>query len=300
MNPLENQKSLELNTNLNIGASHSALVDFLSADLHSETDAHLASLLKRVVRSFSTPQEKAVALSKMIDLDLSGDPYFPTRKSIDTRTLAQFLPNLQSLKLSHQPLESSEGLGSFKNLKSLELANCGLVSLDFLHSLDQIERLDLSKNPDISSQLAVALEAKISLPLRRLFLNDLMIRSADFMVNFGSLETLSLAGNNLNSLKEIAEFKSITSLNFDSNMIDDLTFLSKWRNLKKLSFKNNAISDLSPLQDLYGLTDLFFNANKVRSLKPLKGLRDLLRVGCNGNALYDDDYDCIPRSVRVD
>ncbi|MCA2961983.1 MAG: hypothetical protein IOD12_17165 [Silvanigrellales bacterium] len=136
--------------------------------------------------------------------------------------------------------------------------------------------------------------------LRSLACAECGLADVSWAAGLAALTSLDVSRNHLTTLAPLRATVRLERLKAASNLIDDLDALSPLRQLRFLDVSDNRVRDLSPLQDALRLKELLFRNNGVRSLKPLKDLGELFRVACGGNPLGEDDYDVIPRSVRVE
>jgi Leucine-rich repeat (LRR) protein len=222
---------------------------------------NLRQALLRAAKASSQPTLALPWAGQITALDLSADPLFGSPADFDCRYFERVAP-------------------SFEKLQVLKLSGNRLLHLEGLESL---------------------LPKLKGLHLAKLGSGDLgTLRDVEFLKSATSLEELDISRNAITSLKPLAALTQLRVLSASGNLIDDLAALAKLRNLRKLHLNDNRLRSLEDLQDLYYLNELSFKNNGIRSLKPLKDLRDLTRVSLAGNPLHEDDFDIIPRSVRIE
>jgi|GEM_PF-628157 len=282
----------------------SNLEEFLAAT-HSDANAAATALaLKRAVRKPSDAVAAAVLLASAKTLDLSGDPFFKRGPGLDARLIAQHVPWVTELRLSQGDVIHAEALANLVSLRSLEMTNTKLTDVSWMGALTALETLRIGENPlgdaILLSQENGPLAALPWTTLRCVEISGLGLRSLAFIPAGTPLEEFDASKNSLASLAPLRSLSTLRKLKLAHNLVDDLAPLSGFRKLRTLDFDGNAVGDLTPLEYVSSLSEISFRNNRVRSLKPLRSLRDLMRVACSGNPLHDDDFDAIPRSVRVD
>jgi internalin A len=283
------------------------LVEFLQKIDHNDPVLESTSLLlKKSVRKSSDPIAAAEALLNCKSLDISADPFFPKPMKICLESIAKYLPQLEELNVSGNELYSLHGLEKSLSLKAFYAQKCNLKDGAFLvqfaksrmsSTTPNLVSLKIGENTfdftDFLNELALP-------QLKTLDVSKLHLRSLDFVVNFPLLEELTASSNDIENIHQISQLTELKRLSLAQNMIEDLQPLSKLRKLRYLDVSGNRIVDLDGVRDCYQLCELKIGHNKIRSLKPLKDLRDLFRVGLSGNPLWEDDFDIVPRSIRLD
>ena len=209
-------------------------------------------------------------------------------------------------------------------VKALLAAFPGYSPAELAHALEKADALNLSVDPldrlgtPLDAGLIAGLAPRLSVLdvsrrplrdpealgelvlLRGLACAECGLSDLSWAAGLGALTSLDVSRNHLTTLAPLRATVRLERLKAASNLIDDLDGLSSLRQLFFLDVSDNRVRDLSPLQDALRLKELLFRNNGVRSLKPLRDLGELFRAACGGNPLGDDDYDVIPRSVRVE
>jgi hypothetical protein len=93
--------------------------------------------------------------------------------------------------------------------------------------------------------------------------------------NLINLNTLILAGNQINNIEPLKALTKLTSLDLAKNQISDIAPLRGLSNLTDLSLYDNQISNIEPLKELTNLTALELNNNPITDIAPIKGLSKL-------------------------
>ena len=210
-----------------------SIQSFLNASNLSPGQARLAQALKAVakaasrsapfgVSTFGGPAldvpsrvgSPAQVLISLRQLDLAGDPLFPSTRPLDVAPLAQLFPKLTSLKLSHQNLENPSLLADLRELEFLDVAMCGLSDVSFVLQLKQLNSLNLSKNTTRAESVALLCMGEAALKWKGLWLDELQIRGVDFLKDCENLQELSFSRNNISTLAPLAKLTKIRSLSF--------------------------------------------------------------------------------------
>ena len=159
-------------------------------------------------------------------------------------------------------------LSSLKNLKSLNLSNCNITSLDDFSAFDNIESLNLSRN------------------------------NIDSLSGIEKLEKLSyliLDDNKLSSLSGISQLKNLNSVSVDNNSISNADELLDLEKLYFASFSNNKLTTIPNFvkqSDLY----LNFENNSFEKVVIPKSVASINLKGCNVKTI---DYSSANRLTSI-
>ena len=170
------------------------------------------------------------------------------------------LDNLRSLNLENNQLTSLQGLLELNKLKILCVNNNKIVSLYSTHNDDQypvltsLQVLQLASN-NIAKLGQLQLHRMPS--LKAIFLQNNDISSLEGFEEFPSLIELVLDRNKLKYIaeKDLGSLKNILELHLEENRLRFLPDLTNLVSLHKLFLGNNRISDL---KEVVKLTDLTF------------------------------------------
>ena len=275
----------------------SSLLAFLSHPQLGLVEKATSQALRFSLGKRLSNEELADSIPNASELLLNGDPLFGGGAGVDMNLILEFAPQVERVSLAAQKVVNASCIGQFKALKALNLNGAKLEELDFLTVVGPLEELMLAKpqNPNADFLKSLPLGK-----LRKANFSGWEAQDLAFLADCNHLEVLLLNENNISTGALLAKLASLKELRIDRNLLDDIEFCRKLRALKVLSFADNRVGDLEPLESCYELADLSFAKNAVRSLKPLRSLRNLCRVSCFSNPLTDDDFDSIPRSVRID
>ena len=144
------------------------------------------------------------------------------------------IPNLQKIIINNYFGINNIEFNLLSNLKSLQISNSALDSLDGIRNISTLISLQIA-----NSKLGA--------------LGDLSLLS--------NLEYLTINNNNIGSLNSISTLSSLIILNVSNNSISDLTPLANLRNLQTLNLANNS------LENYYFTTnniDILVNLNKAK------------------------------------
>ena len=164
-------------------------------------------------------------------------------------------PNITQLDLSRKDNECINYLKdlSLKELKELNISNCGISDIGFLEKVKfvKLEKLVLGGNVVKNINILEKVNFK---ELKELDLYNCGISNIDFLerVNFKNLEKLDLEGNkisNINILEKV-NFKELKELDLIRCELSDIGFLEKvkFEKLERLYLDGNKISNINILE----------------------------------------------------
>jgi len=195
-------------------------------------DPNFEFAVREKLNYFSKPIYKSQLLS-FVQLDLG------TKDIRDISGIEHFR-NLEVLNLRENKISDVRPLGSLKKLHSLDLGYNHLVDLETAN-FDQLTNLNLTAlNLDHNT---LELEDKSEIRL-----SDLSV-----LVDFKSLETLSLVDNHVTDLIPLTNLSNLKTLNLTENHIVDLEGLETLSKLEKLNLRQNYLQEISGIRDLTGL-----------------------------------------------
>ncbi len=141
------------------------------------------------------------------------------------------------------------GLSTFKNIKSLSLANNDIRDVSELADLDLLETLNLSGNPIITGLSKIGQKKH--------------------------LDTLGLdsdGSHRLSDISVLSNFPNLTTLTLKDQKIANVAPLSSLTKLQTLYLTKNEITDVSPLKSLTNLTKLDVSENHIKDILPVTGI----------------------------
>jgi len=218
-------------------------------------DPNFEFAVREKLNYFSKPIYKSQLLS-FVQLDLG------TKDIRDISGIEHFR-NLEVLNLRENKISDVRPLGSLKKLHSLDLGYNHLVDLETANFY-QLTNLNLTAlNLDHNT---LELEDKSEIRL-----SDLSV-----LVDFKSLETLSLVDNHVTDLIPLTNLSNLKTLNLTENHIVDLEGLETLSKLEKLNLRQNYLQDISGIRDLTGLRYLNLHSNpETNDISPISGLVNL-------------------------
>lgn len=239
---------------------------------------------------------------------------------------AHFILNLQNreilsitdLDLSVRDIHDLSGMESFTAVKTLNLSENAITTIDQLQYCINIESLNVSNNNIGNNNTAIEKMPKLTdLYLANTRMTN--INSIETLIDYWTskkkftLTTLDISGNGFtnNDIKRISEITSLIQLNISNNKLDnidtfeplkskisvlnvsqnqiqDISVLLKFTNLTSLNLSNNKIEDISPVSGIGTITDLRFTGNKVKDISSLSSLVGSLTIlNMDGNKIED-------------
>lgn len=113
------------------------------------------------------------------------------------------------------------------------------------------------------------------------------------------LETLDLAGNEIDDLDGIRHCKHLVSLDLTSNLITDISELASLTMLRELYLAGNRIGYIDGLGFLKNLRAVDISFNTIDDLSPLFGLEQLEYVNAAGNRIPPKQIDTLQKKGIV-
>jgi Leucine-rich repeat (LRR) protein len=160
-------------------------------------------------------------------------------------------------------------LAHLKKLRCLNLANNGVVEVEFLNSLVYLVRLELQRNliEDVSG---------IGLLFNLEFLNiggNLIVNIPD-LSQMKKLKRLILNNNRLKDLSGICGLKSLKYLELQDNLIENVDCLTEVKQLVQLDLSKNWLTGIDLGFKLENLVMLDISFNRIRNLYGIGVCRD--------------------------
>lgn len=131
---------------------------------------------------------------------------------------------------------------------------------------------------EISPDGAITIGGKEVAPdTKSLLLSEKGLGDGDIvgLASLGTLESLSLADNNISDISPLAALTGLNFLQINGNNISDLSPLANLKSLKTLYIDNNPISDFTPLHGLTALRTLSMKGVTITESQ-LKALQEAL------------------------
>lgn len=175
------------------------------------------------------------------------------------------LSELEELSIGYNRLiinDINGFVGSFNNLKSLDIAFCGVATLpNNFNETSKLEKIDISGNPITSGFEAFS--------------------------KLKSLKQLSLSKLNLEKLpSSVSSLSQLRLLDLSENSISDFSSLRSLENLEWLSLENNRLESIPVEVTALGkLAHINLSHNKLTTLSVLSNLKNLEQIFANNNVL---------------
>lgn len=226
--------------------------------------------------------------------------------------------SVTDLDLSVRDIHDLSGMESFTALKTLNLAENAITTIDQLQYCTSMTSLNISNNNIVDNNKVIEKMIKLT-DLYMANTGMTNINSIETLIDYWTskkkftLTTLDISGNGFTNsdIERIAEITSLLQLNVSNNKLDnidtfeplkskvsilnvsqnqiqDISTLSKFTNLTSLNLSNNKIEDISPISTIGTITDLRFTGNKVKDISSLSNLVGSLTIlNMDGNKIED-------------
>ncbi|KAL6311444.1 hypothetical protein AAG906_005349 [Vitis piasezkii] len=250
-----------------------------------------------------------LALSKLVFLDLSGNPMLQLQKP-SLRNLVQNLAHLKKLQLSEVNISSTipHELENLSSLTTLFLRGCGLHGeIPFsLVNMSQLTTLTLARN-QLSGQIPSWLMNLTQLTELDLGANNLEGGIPSSLFELVSLQYLSVQGNSLNGTVELNmlhKLKSLTSFQLSNNRLSLLGYTRTNVTLPKFKLLGLDSCNLTEFPDFLQNQDelkvVFLANNKIHGPIPKNKLTgEISPLICNMSSLMFLDLSSNNLSGRI-
>ncbi len=200
--------------------------------------------------------------SKLVNLSLSSNKL---------KKLELNLNNLKSLYADGN--EIAEIAVTAPVLKTLNLTDNKLATLDGLKDLTTVETLDLSGNNSISDLTPIAGMTKLTgLGLTFTDKNPATkLVSIKALEGMTELETLTISYTGIKDITPLAGLTKLTSLTLNNSGLTSTAALEKLSKLTTIDLSANKITDVSGLKNKKELTSLNLSDNMIKDVSDLKG-----------------------------
>ncbi|KAI6657936.1 hypothetical protein LOD99_15654 [Oopsacas minuta] len=190
--------------------------------------------------------------------------------------------NIRELSLVNQSIKSFDldPIESLDNLRSLNLENNQLTSLEGLLELNRLRILCVNSNKITSLHSThddVQYPVLTNLHVLQLASNTIANLGPLQLHRFPSLKALFLQNNDISSLEGLEELPSLIELVLDRNKIKYIAEkdIASLKNILELHLEENRLRYLPDLSALVSLHRLFLGNNRILDLKELVKLTDL-------------------------
>ncbi|MFA5069651.1 MAG: leucine-rich repeat domain-containing protein, partial [Candidatus Omnitrophota bacterium] len=216
--------------------------------------------------------------------DLNGltGTLFASDRNIISIEGAQYLINLQQLRLYDNQISGLSALAELTNLQVLYLATNQISDLSPLTGLFNLQNLWLDNN-----QISDLSPLDVLTNLQHLSLVNNQISNISPLADLTNLRVLHLGHNQISDLSPLAGLTNLQNLDLGDNQISDLSHLAGLTHLYYLHLWYNQISDLSPLVDITNLQILHISYNQISDLSPLADLTNLRVLHLSYNQISD-------------
>lgn len=214
------------------------------------------------------------------------------------------ISNIRSLDLSNTNIKSLEGLEIFNNLNYLNLSGNHLKDIKGLEKLTSVGNIDLSNNEikDVTP-LKDNIKSIYYLNLSNNKIKDIsclkneenkFLMDLDLSGNIGvagyeeitNLYSLNLSECNIKDISNLKDMKELSVL-IVSNTPDLIGFENLPENLYKLDISNCKISNLDILKNNTNIQDLNISKNGLTSLEGLENLKNIYCLDVSENPIED-------------
>lgn len=212
------------------------------------------------ITEFTTPEGVATYADLSLLPELTSLTI--TNQQIDSLSHLSGLTKLVMLDLtgSRFPTEEMAVLAALPSLSSLNLSDCSLSTIDGLDGADSITSLDLSHNS---------------------------LRKLDVLSGMTGLMELNLSDNAVTSLEALSGLERLVKLTLNHNLVTTLSPLSSCIRLKHLEADHNALTTLKGIPNLALLEHLSVDYNELKDVSLLSGSTELKNLSIASNAIDD-------------
>jgi internalin A len=193
----------------------------------------------------------------------------------------EFMPKIQSLKVSNGYRNTNFAVKNLEYLKQLDLYAFNIATpLTMSHQLESLTLHNCVIDETVK-------DFKFSRQLKSLKLLNCQISDDAFLHTAPELTHLELTYNHLTHISSLCSLTMLTCLSLGSNQIQDIAPISNLTALTELSLNSNNIADITPLSLLKNLEQLDLGSNNIVNIFPLTDLVKLTKVTLSFNSLTD-------------
>ncbi|MDB3978584.1 hypothetical protein N9395_04240 [Pseudomonadales bacterium] len=192
------------------------------------------------------------------------------------------LPSLSRLRLGSD-LRDLAFLSQFPRLEALLLNGNAISDFSAIKGLSELTELSFADNAIPLTDLSILNGSK----LKFVALQQMGITSLESMPASGSIEFLSLQGNQITNLDGLQGLSGLLqTLEFLDNPVSNLSPIRNLR-VQNLWLGRTNITDLEPISEMTELKAIHLDGLQVASLDPLVGLPNLVELNAEGPTAFD-------------
>ena len=192
------------------------------------------------------------------------------------------LPSLRRLRLGSD-LRDLTFLSQFPRLEALLLNGNAISDFSAIKDLSELTELSFADNAIPLTDLSILNGSK----LKFVALQQMGITSLESMPASGSIEFLSLQGNQITNLDGLQGLSGLLqTLEFLDNPVSNLSPIRNLR-VQNLWLGRTNITDLEPISEMTELKAIHLDGLQVASLDPLVGLPNLVELNAEGPTAFD-------------
>lgn len=212
----------------------------------------------------------------------SIDIYGAKKTVIDDLTPISNLKQLKQLNLFQCGIKDVTTLSNLTNLNSLGLGDNEINDISSLSKLSKLENISISKN-EISDITVLANFPSV----RMLDISNTNVTDTSILSNLTKLQSLGLSNIKTNDISSIQNLTNLFVLGAENNNISDISALRKLTKLETVYLANNNISDITPMSKLVNIKDLDLSNNKVKETSALSSMINMLYLYLDNNEIHE-------------
>ncbi|MDO4650633.1 MAG: leucine-rich repeat domain-containing protein, partial [Eubacteriales bacterium] len=215
--------------------------------------------------------------------------------------------NLKSLKVNDSGLDSLSFAAPLDQLAELVAENCAVSDLTPLENHEKLRQLELPNNQisDItplktctqlenlvlSDNQVTSVEALATTSMRMVYLNNNQVEDLSPLNAISTLSTVELNNNKLQSLSGLGNSgESLTWLSVKGNEISDISELASCNRMYSLWLSDNQITDLSACEKMLELKVLYADHNQISDVSGLMNSTELKDISVSDNQITDISF----------
>ena len=194
------------------------------------------------------------------------------------------LPNLQTLTIQYQAIDSLAHLSSLGLLSKLDLTGCTFPTeeLSVLAQLPALTHLTLA-----DCGLSTIADLAGAPCLQYLDLNSNTVRNLEALSTIATLQEVDLNHNAVTNLSHLSSLSYLQSLKVSYNALTSLSPLSGCVQLRELEAEHNKLGNLDGIDKLVLLTHLSVDYNNLTEVSVLSGCTELTNLSIASNDITD-------------
>lgn len=190
---------------------------------------------------------------------------------------ARDLQSMTSLSCNNQMIGNLTGLEYATNLRTLNLANNNIESIEPLANLYQLQVIDLHANEISDASPLAELDMLSSLDISNNKINDI-----SFVTNLTQLERLEANSNQIQDVSALGTLNNLQYLQLSHNQISDISVISNLTKLRQVIIVDNNIEEIPSLDKLTGLEQLNLDENQITKMPDISNT-NLLTLHLSNN-----------------